>query len=142
MKSSFELWTLIVTLRASSSANEETPPTTAGMRETEGTLPPVASAALFWLPLGALLLCPGFSIVAGGVSITSAGATAVLAAGVTNKAGVGALVTGAAAMAELLRAMLGTGMGPIPPHACQFASDCIISRSRAFIVFAIWSSTS
>src|SRR4051812_6626734 len=95
MKASFDLRMLIVTLRASSSASEGTPLTTAGMRETEGVLPPVASAALFWLS-GALLLCPGCSIVAGGVIITSAGAAAVLAAEVTNKAGVGALVTGAA----------------------------------------------
>src|SRR3954469_11966580 len=90
MKSSFELWTLIVTLKASSSANEETPPTMAGMRETEGTLPPIVSAALFWLPSGALLLCPGSSIVARGVSITFVGAVVVLAAGVTNTTGVGA----------------------------------------------------
>src|SRR3954471_12536260 len=96
MKSSFELRTLIVTLRASISASEETPPT-AGMRETEGALPPVASAALFWLS-GALLLCPGCSIVAGGASITSVGAAAVLAAGVTNKAGVGSLCPGAPAV--------------------------------------------
>src|SRR3954466_3214152 len=101
----------------------------------EGALPPVASAALFWLS-GALLLCPGCSIVDGGVSITSACAAAVLAAGVTNKAGVGALVTSAAAMLELLPTMLGTGMVPIPPRACKFSSDCIISGSRAFIVFA------
>src|ERR1043165_6524469 len=120
MKSSFELRTLIVTLRASSSDNEETPPTTAGMRETEGTLPPVASAALFWLPSGALLLCPGCLIVAGGVSITSAGAAAVLAAGFTNTAGVCAgasntVVVGAAVtMLELLPTLIGTIMGPIP----------------------------
>src|SRR4051812_13182655 len=116
MKSSFELRTLIVTLRASISANEETPPTTADMREMEGTLPPVASAALFWLPPGALLLCPGCSIVDGGVSITSAGADAVLAAGATNMAGVGAgasNTTGvgtAAAVPELLPTMSGTGI--------------------------------
>src|SRR4051812_11236838 len=121
MKSSFELQTFIVTLRASISANEETPPTTAGMRETEGMLPPVASAALFWLPSGALLLCPGCSIVAGGVSITSAGADAVLAARVTNTAGVGAGasntagVGSAAVVPEFLPTMLGTGMGPCPP---------------------------
>src|SRR4051812_31545844 len=132
MKSSFELRTLIVTLRASSSANEETPLTTAGMWETEGMLPPVASDALFWLPSDALLLWPGCSIVAGGVSITSAGAAAVLAAGITNTAGVGAGasntagVGAAAAIPELLLTMLGTGMGPIPPRACQFTSDCII----------------
>src|SRR3954470_24383251 len=101
----------------------------------------MASAALFWLS-GALLLCPGCSIVAGGVSITSAGAAAVLAAGVTIKAGVGASVTSAAAMPELLPTMLGTGMGPIPPPACQVASLCIISGSRALTVFATWSSTS
>src|ERR1041385_9032550 len=87
MKSSFELQTLIVTLRVSRLANEEAPPTTAGMQETEGALPPMASVALFSLPTGALLLCPGCSIVAGGVTITSGAAAAVLAAGVTNTAG-------------------------------------------------------
>src|SRR4051812_49779700 len=84
MKSSFELQTLIVTLRASRSASEETPPMTAGMQETECALPPVALVALFALPPGALLLWPGFSIVDGGVTITSGAAAAVLAAGVTN----------------------------------------------------------
>src|SRR4051812_26473392 len=87
MKSSFELQTLIVTLRASRSSNEDTPPMTAGMQETEGALPPVASVALFVLPPGALLLCHGCSIVAGGVTITSGAAAAVLAAGVTNMSG-------------------------------------------------------
>src|SRR4051812_9511355 len=56
MKSSFQLRTLIVTLRASRSANEETPLTMEVMQETEGVLPPVASVALFSLPSGALLL--------------------------------------------------------------------------------------
>ena len=46
MKSSVELQTLIVTLRASRSANDETPPT-AGMQEMEWLLPAMASAALF-----------------------------------------------------------------------------------------------
>src|ERR1041385_6894959 len=149
MKSSFELQTLIVTLRASRSASEETPPMTAGMQETEGALPPVASIALFALPPGALLLCPGCSIVAGGVTITSGIAAAVLAAGVTNTLGVGAGATttagGGTARAtapELLPTMLGTGMGPYPPRACQFASDCIISGRRASIVFATSSWTS
>src|SRR3954464_9903213 len=89
-KSSFELRTLIVTLRASRSANEETPPTTAGMQETEGALPPVVSVALFSLLAGGFLLCPGCSIVAGGVTITSCAGVAVLAAGVGAGAGVGA----------------------------------------------------
>src|SRR4051812_31970101 len=92
MKSSFELQMLIVTLRALRSANGETSPTTAGMQETEGPLPPVASVALFALPPSALLLCPGCSIVAGGVTITSAAAV-VLAAGVTNMPGIGAGAT-------------------------------------------------
>src|ERR1041385_7297015 len=143
MKFSFELQTLIVTLRASRSASEETPPMTVGMQETEGALPPVASVALLALPPGALLLCPGCSIVAGGVTITSGSAAAVLAAGVTNTPGVGAgatttagVRTTGAAGPELLPTMLGTGMGPCPPRACQFASNCIISGRRAFIVFA------
>src|SRR3954470_20977746 len=95
MKSSFELQTLIVTMRASRSANEETPPTTGGMQETEGALPPVASVALFWLPSRALLLCPGCSIVAGGVTITSGAAVlaAEVGAGATNTEGVGAGAT-------------------------------------------------
>src|ERR1041385_9029323 len=154
MKSSFELQTLIVTLRASRSGSEETPPSetppmTAGMQETEGALPPVASVALFALPPGSLLLCPGCSIVAGGVPITSGVAAAVLAAGVTNTPGVGAgatttagVGTAGAAVPELLPTMLGTGMGPCPPRACQFASDCIISGRRVFIVFATSSWTS
>src|ERR1041385_3544406 len=149
MKSSFELQTLIVTLRASRSTSEETPPMTAGMQEKEGALPPVASVALFVLPPGALLLCPGCSIVAGGVTITSGVAAAVLAAGVTNTPGVGAgasttagVGTAGAAVPELLPTMLGTGMGPCPPRACQFASDCIISGRRVFIVFATSSWTS
>src|SRR3954462_3911062 len=149
MKSSFELQTLIVPLRASRSASEETPPMTAGMQETEGALPPVAPVPLFVLPPGALFLCPGWSIVAGGVTITSGVAAAVLAAGVTNTPGVGAgatttagVGTAGAAVPELLPTMLGTGMGPCPPRACQFASDCIISGRRVFIVFATWSSTS
>src|ERR1041385_6977530 len=109
MKSSFELQTLIVTLRASRSASEETPQMTTGMQETERALPPVASVALFALPPGALLLCPGFSIVAGGVTITSGVAAAVLAAGVTNMSGVGAgaTTTAGAAVPELLPTMLG-----------------------------------
>src|ERR1041385_813151 len=90
IKFSFELRTLIVTLRASRSANEETPPTTAGMQETEGALPPVASVALFSLPAGSLLLCLGCSIVDGGVTITSGARVAVFAAGVGAGAGVGA----------------------------------------------------
>src|SRR4051812_23829491 len=140
MKSSFELQTLILTLRASRSASEETPPMTAGIQVTEGTLPPVASVALFALPPGALLLCPGCSIVAGGVTITSGVAAAVLAAGITNTQGVGAgatttagVGTAGAAAPELLPTMLGTGMVPCPPSACQFASNCIISGRRAFI---------
>src|ERR1041385_2977428 len=96
MESSFELQTLIVTLRVSRSANEETSPTSAGMQETEGVLPPVASVALFLLPPGALLLCPGCSIVDGGVTITYGFAAAVLLAGVTNKPGVGAGATNTA----------------------------------------------
>src|ERR1041385_2371213 len=150
MKSSFELQTLIVTLRASRSANEETPQMTAGMQETEGALPPVASVALFALPPGALLLCIGCLIVAGAVTITcGAAAAVVLAAGVTNMPGVGAGATTTAGdgtagtvVPELLSTMLGTGMGPCPPRACQFASDCIISGRRAFIVFATSSWTS
>src|ERR1041385_3217007 len=115
---------------------------TAGMQETKGALPPVASVALFALPLGALLLCPGYSIVAGGVTITSGAAAAVLAAGVTNMPGVGAgatttagVGTAGAAVPEFLPTMLGTCMGPCPPRACQFESDCIISGRRAFFVF-------
>src|ERR1041385_5577655 len=122
---------------------------TAGMQETKGALPPVASVALFALPPGALLLCPGCSIVDGGVTITSSAAATVLAAGVTNKPGVGVgatttagVGTAGAAVPELLPTMLGTDMGPCPPCACQFASDCIISGRRAFIVFATSSWTS
>src|ERR1041385_2672797 len=149
MKSSFELQPVIVTWGASGSTIKEHPPMIAGMQETEGALPPVASAALFALPPGALLLCPGCSIVAGGVTIPSGAAAAVLAAGVTNTPGIGAGATttagvgiAGATVPELLPTMLGTGMGPCPPRACQFASNCIISGRRAFIVFATSSWTS
>src|SRR3954466_7147547 len=113
MKSSFELQTLIVTLRASRSAREETPPMTVGMQETKGALPPVASVALFLLPPGALLLCPGCSIVAAGVTIPFGAGAAVLVAVVNNKPGVGAGDTNtagvgpaSAAVPELLPTML------------------------------------
>src|ERR1041385_4835479 len=114
MKSSFEFQTLIVTLRASRSASEETPPMTSGMQETEGVLPPVASVALFALPPGALLLCPGCSIMARGYTITFGVASAVLAAEVTNTPGVNAgatttagVGTAGATVPELLPTMLG-----------------------------------